>query len=59
MATFSPGDFSGLLWSDIDLAYTRDREDEAVLQPILNKLFPDKRPITVRKYLERAWKQAM
>lgn len=59
IATFSSGDFSGLLWSDLDLAYTRDRDDEAVLQPVLNRPFPDIRPIPIRKYLEKAWKQTL
>lgn len=59
MATFSWDDFSGLLWSELDLAYTRDKDDEAVLQPVLNNHFPDIRPVTVHKYLEKAWNQVM
>lgn len=51
-----PNDFIEWMWTDIKLAYCRDEEGEVVLEPVVNRLCPEVRPMTVREYLERYWK---
>jgi hypothetical protein len=41
------------LWLQLGLVYTRDKEGEAWLEPKLNKLFPDIKPLTVEGYLRK------
>lgn len=55
MACLSQDDFMGLLWADFNLAYVRDREGEVVLQPVVNTLCPEVKPIGVREYMETFW----
>lgn len=55
MANLQPVDYMGVLWSEFDLAYTRDVDDEVVLQPVLNKLCPEVKPVGIRAYLETHW----
>lgn len=43
------------LWTEFNLAYTRDLEGEAVLRPVVNELCPDVKPIGVGEYLEESW----
>ncbi|EGU88553.1 hypothetical protein FOPG_19914 [Fusarium oxysporum f. sp. conglutinans race 2 54008] len=51
-------DFMGRLWTDFDLAYIQDREDEGVLRPVVNGLCPEVKPISVREYMETYWIEA-
>ena len=52
-----PDDFLAWMWADIKLAYIRDLDDEVgLLDPALNRLCPEVKPITTRGYLERYWK---
>ncbi|KAK2757028.1 hypothetical protein FQN54_004997 [Arachnomyces sp. PD_36] len=52
-----PNDFLDWMWTDIKLAYSRDEEGEVVLDPVVNRLCPEVRPVTVREYIERHWKR--
>ncbi|CAP79919.1 Pc12g02920 [Penicillium rubens Wisconsin 54-1255] len=48
-------DFMGLMWAEFKLAYTRDLEDEVVLQPVVNRLCPAIIPMSARQYMEEYW----
>ncbi|KAJ5534135.1 hypothetical protein N7527_000389 [Penicillium freii] len=48
-------DFMGRMWAEIKLAYTRDLEDEVVLQPVVNRLCPTVIPMSARQYMEEHW----
>jgi hypothetical protein len=48
-------DFMGLMWAEFKLAYTRDLEDEVVLQPVVNRLCPTVIPMSARQYMENYW----
>jgi uncharacterized protein YbjT (DUF2867 family) len=48
-------DFMGLMWAEFKLAYTRDLEDEVVLQPVVNRLCPTVIPMSARQYMESYW----
>ena len=51
----APEDFMGMIWAEFKLAYIRDLEDEAVLRPVVNKLCPTVKPMSVREYMEKYW----
>lgn len=51
-----PDDFVDWMWTDIKLAYCRDEEGEVVLDPVVNRLCPEVKPVTMRGYIERFWK---
>lgn len=58
MTTLSlPNDFIDWMWTDIKLAYCRDEDGEAVLDPVVNRLCPEVKPVTVREFIERYWKE--
>ncbi|KAH6880676.1 hypothetical protein B0T10DRAFT_551477 [Thelonectria olida] len=48
-------DFMERMWIEFHLAYIRDREDEVVLRPALNRLCPAVKPMTVRGYMAKHW----
>lgn len=48
-------DFMERMWIEFHLAYIRDREDEVVVRPVLNRLCPAVKPMTVRGYMEKHW----
>jgi hypothetical protein len=48
-------DFMERMWIEFNLAYIRDMEDEVVLRPVLNRLCPAVKPITVHEYMEKHW----
>lgn len=58
LANTSYDDFMARLWIEFNLAYIRDRDDEVVLRPTLNRLCPSVKPISVRSYMQRHWKQS-
>jgi uncharacterized protein YbjT (DUF2867 family) len=41
------------LWLELGLVYTHDAMDEGVLEPQLNRLFPDIKTVTVKEYMKR------
>jgi hypothetical protein len=47
-----------LFWLELEEMYSRDREDEAVIRPTLNKLCLDIRPVSVRDYLRKYWTES-
>ncbi|KAH7357960.1 hypothetical protein B0T11DRAFT_98220 [Plectosphaerella cucumerina] len=55
LAATAEDDFMTRLWIDTNLAYTRDREDEVVLRPTLNRLCPDVKTVSAREYMEKCW----
>ncbi|KAH6616255.1 hypothetical protein C7974DRAFT_441826 [Boeremia exigua] len=55
MSELDEHNFMGMLWSEFRLAYIRDDEDEVILRPILNKLCPDVKPVSIRKFMETHW----
>lgn len=55
LATTAEDDFLTRLWIDNNLAYTRDRENEVVLRPTLNRLCPDVKTVSAREYMEKCW----
>lgn len=58
LANTSYDDFMARLWLDFNLAYVRDRDDETVLRPTLNRLCPAVKPVSVREYMEKHWQGA-
>ncbi|KAH7121790.1 hypothetical protein B0J13DRAFT_599370 [Dactylonectria estremocensis] len=58
LANTSHDDFMARLWIEFNLAYIRDRDDEVVLRPTLNRLCPAVKPISVREYMEKHWQEA-
>ncbi|KAL6408103.1 uncharacterized protein AUP68_08476 [Ilyonectria robusta] len=58
LANTSQEDFMGVLWTEINLACIRDREDEIVLPPVLNRMCPEVKPMSVREYMEKFWTDA-
>ncbi|KIL93892.1 hypothetical protein FAVG1_02454 [Fusarium avenaceum] len=57
LASTPQDDFMGLMWTEFHLAYIRDQDDEAVLQPVLNRLCPQVKPTGVREYMEKHWNE--
>lgn len=55
LSQLAPDDFARF-WFEMNFAYTRDRDGETVLRPILNGLCPDVNPMGVREYMERCWR---
>lgn len=51
-------DFMERLWIEFNLAYIRDQQDEVVLRPVLNRLCPEVKPMTVREYMDKYWTRA-
>ena len=47
-----------LFWIELEEMYTRDREDEAVIRPVLNELCPDVKPMSVEDYLRKYWTES-
>lgn len=57
MKTLSlPNDFMDWMWTDLKLAYCRDEDGEVVLDPVVNRLCPEVKQITVRGFIERYWR---
>lgn len=46
-------DFMERLWIEFNLAYIRDRGDDAVVRPVVNRLCPGVKPTTAREYMEK------
>ncbi|KAF2193936.1 NmrA-like family protein [Zopfia rhizophila CBS 207.26] len=55
LENIAPDDFMGRMWVEFKLAYTRDLDDEVVLDPVMNRLCPKVKPTTVREYMEMFW----
>jgi hypothetical protein len=51
-----PNDFVEWMWTDIKLAYCRDEDGEVVLDPVVNRLCPEVKPMKIREYVELYWK---
>jgi len=51
-------DSNRLFWLELEEIYTRDREDEAVIRPVLNELCPDVVPISIKDYLLKYWAES-
>lgn len=47
-----------LFWLELEEVYSRDREDEAVIRPVLNELCPDVKPMSVQDYLRKYWAES-
>ena len=47
-----------LFWLEMEEMYSRDREDEAVIRPVLNELCPEVKPISVQDYLRKYWAES-
>ncbi|KAL5612644.1 hypothetical protein BROUX41_004261 [Berkeleyomyces rouxiae] len=58
LANTSYDDFMARLWIEFNLAYIRDRDDEAVLRPTLNRLCPAVKPVSIHEYMEKHWKES-
>lgn len=41
------------LWLQLGLVYTNDAIEEGVLEPQLNRLFPDPKPLSIEQYIRR------
>ncbi|KAF2845450.1 hypothetical protein T440DRAFT_472591 [Plenodomus tracheiphilus IPT5] len=48
-------DFMARAWIEFKLAYIRDLDDEVIPRPVVNRLCPEVRPISVREYMEAHW----
>lgn len=40
-ANLQQNDYMGVMWSEFKSAYTRDRDDEVIVRPIMNQLSPE------------------
>lgn len=49
------GEFYRHFWLELEEMYTRNEQGESVIEPKLNKLCPNVRPITVEEYLIKFW----
>ncbi|KAK2756740.1 hypothetical protein FQN54_005186 [Arachnomyces sp. PD_36] len=50
-----PKDFIGVMESQLSLIYHDDNDGEGALNPVLNELCPDVKPMKVREFLEKCW----
>jgi hypothetical protein len=41
------------LWLQLELVYASDAIEEGVLEPQLNRLFPDLKPLSIEEYIRR------
>ncbi|KAL1641211.1 hypothetical protein SLS61_010178 [Didymella pomorum] len=55
LSELAKNDVMGQLWTEFKLAYIRDRDDEVVLEPVVNRLCPWVKPMGVRQYMETFW----
>ena len=49
------GDWEKVFWLELEEMYARDKEDEGVIRPTLNRLCPDVRPMRIKEYLMKYW----
>ncbi|KIL88329.1 hypothetical protein FAVG1_08408 [Fusarium avenaceum] len=55
LSELKPDQFMEALWLEFKLMYCRDVEGEGILTPIVNGLYPEVKPVSVKEYLERYW----
>lgn len=55
LSELKPDQFMEALWLEFKLMYCRDAEGEGVLTPVVNRLCPEVKPVSVKEYLERYW----
>jgi hypothetical protein len=48
-------DLGKVFWLELEEMYARDREDEGVIRPTLNRLCPEVKPIGIKEYLVKYW----
>jgi hypothetical protein len=53
-----PNDVLGQLFTQFRLAFGRDAQDEGILEPVVNRLCPDIKPMGIREYMEGCWRAA-
>lgn len=47
-----------VFWLELEEMYSRDREDEAVIRPTLNRLCPNIKPMGIDDYLRKYWAES-
>lgn len=55
LSELKPDQFMEALWLEFKLMYCRDVEGEGILTPIVNRLCPEVKPLSVKEYVERCW----
>jgi hypothetical protein len=55
LSQLNPDQFMEQMWVELKLLYCADQVGEAVMEPILNRLCSEVKPVTIKKYLESHW----
>lgn len=54
-AELQPHQFMEQMWVELKLNYCMDERDRSILEPVVNRLCPKVKPVSVKEYLQTHW----